>query len=99
MMVDGSRKSKKIMYFKNFSKTTRYFFLVASRPLRRVFKTFYEKNSKKNKIFIFCKKFRTIFFSSISRFFEVCSRGDLGPNNRRSQVRILLMVFFKQLRM
>ena len=60
----GQAKSKKIMYLKNFSKTIRYFFLVVSRPLRRVSKTFSEKNSKKNKIFIFCKKFRTIFFSS-----------------------------------
>ena len=38
--MDGQRKSKKIMYFKNFSNTIRYFFLVVSRPLRRVFKTF-----------------------------------------------------------
>ena len=40
----GQAKSKKIMYFKNFSKTIQYFFLVVSRPLRRVFKTFSEKN-------------------------------------------------------
>ena len=49
--MDGQRKSKKIMYFKNFSKTVRYFFLVVSRPLRRVLKTFSEKNSKKIKNF------------------------------------------------
>ena len=55
---DGQPKSKKITYFKNFSKTIRYFFLVVSRPLRRVLKTFSEKNSKKNKICILCKKFR-----------------------------------------
>ena len=60
--MDGHRKSKKIMYFKNFSNTIQYFFLVVSRPLRRVFKTFSEKISKKNKILILCKKFRTIFF-------------------------------------
>ena len=65
--------SKKV-YFSNI---TRYFFLVVSRPLRRVIKTFSEKNSKKNKKFILCKKFRTIFFSAISRFFEVCRSGDL----------------------
>ena len=63
--MDGQPKSKKITYFSNFSKTIRYFFLVVSRPLRRVFKTFSEKNSKKNKIFILSKKFRTIFFSAI----------------------------------
>ena len=75
--MGGQAKSKKIMYFKNFSKTIRYFFLVVSRPLRKVFKTFSAKNSKKNKNFILSKKFRTIFFSAISRFFEVCRSGDL----------------------
>ena len=75
--MDGQAKSKKIMYLKNFSKTIRYFFLVVSRPLRRVFKTFSEKNSKKIKKIKFFKKFRTTFFSAISRFFEICCRGDL----------------------
>ena len=60
--TDGQAKSKKIMYFKHFSKTIRYFFLVVSRPLRRVFKTFSEKNSKKINNFKFFKKFRTTFF-------------------------------------
>ena len=69
--MDGQRKSKKIMYFKNFSNTIRYFFLVVSRPLRRVFKTFSRKNSKKNEIFILCKKFRTFFF--FSDFFDFLS--------------------------
>ena len=68
----GQKKSKKIMYFQHFSKTIRYFFLVVSRPLRRVLKTFSEKNSKKNKIFILCKKFRTIFF--FSDFFDFFSK-------------------------
>ena len=68
VMGDGQPKSKKIPYFKNFSKTIRYFFLVVSRPLRRVFKTFSEKNSKKIKIFKFVKKFRTTFF--FQRFFR-----------------------------
>ena len=45
----GQAKSKKIMYFQNISKTIQYFFLVVSRPLRRLFKTFSEKNSKKIK--------------------------------------------------
>merc|ERR1712212_1358436 len=76
-VMDGQPKSKKIMYFSNFSKTIRYFFLVVSRPLRRDYKTFSEKNSKKNKNLILSKKFRTIFFSVISRFFEVCRSGDL----------------------
>ena len=67
--MDGQVKSKKITYSKNFSKTTRYFFLVVSRPLRRVFKTFSEKNSKKIEIFKFVKKFRTTFFSAISSIF------------------------------
>ena len=56
--------SKKV----NFSKTIRYFFLVVSLPLRRVFKTFSEKNSKKIKEIKFFKKFRTIFF--FQRFFH-----------------------------
>merc|ERR1712035_42817 len=41
--------SKKV----NFSKVIQYFFLVVSRPLRKIFKTFSEKNSKKIKIFKF----------------------------------------------
>ena len=65
----GQAKSKKIMYFQHFSKTIRYFFLVVSLPLRRVFKTFSEKNSKKMKIFKFVKKFRTTFFLGISLIF------------------------------
>ena len=67
--MGGQPKSKKIMYFQHFSKTIRYFFLVVSRPLRRVFKTFSEKNSKKMKIFKFVKKFRTTFFLGISLIF------------------------------
>ena len=35
--MGGQTKSKKITYFKNFSKNIRYFFLVVSRPFRRVF--------------------------------------------------------------
>ena len=67
--MGGQAKSKKIMYFQHFSKTIRYFFLVVSRPLRRVFKTFSEKNSKKIKKIKFVKKFRTTFFSGISSIF------------------------------
>merc|ERR1711955_155663 len=61
---DGQAKSKKIMYFQHFSKAIRYFFLVVSLPLRKVSKTFSEKNSKKIKISKFVKKFRTTFFFS-----------------------------------
>ena len=68
VVVDGQAKSKKIVYFKNLSKTIRYFFLVVSLPLRRVFKTFSKKNSKKIKKNKFVKKFRTTFF--FSNFFE-----------------------------
>ena len=75
--MDGQLKSKKILYFKNFSNTIRYFFLVVSRPLRRVFKTFSWISSKKNKIFMIFFKFRTIFFQRFLRFFEVCSSGNL----------------------
>ena len=67
---DGQPKSKKITYFSNFSKTIRYFFLVVSRPLRIVFKTFSEKNSKKIKNFNFVKKFRTSQFLAIFRQFS-----------------------------
>merc|ERR1712243_404616 len=65
----GQAKSKKIMYFQHFSKAIRYFFLVVSLPLRRVLKTFSEKNSKKIKILKFVKKFRTTFF--FQRFFQI----------------------------
>ena len=60
--------SKKV----NFSKIIQYFLLVVSRPLRRVFKTFSEKNSKKIKKIKFFKKFRTTFFFSI--FFDFLSK-------------------------
>merc|ERR1711973_100600 len=56
-----------------FSKTIRYFFLVVSRPLRRVFKTFSEKNSKKIKNFI-CFKFFLITFFFFSDFFVFFSK-------------------------
>ena len=65
--MGGQPKSKKIMYFQHFSKTIRYFFLVVSRPLRKVFKTFSEKISKKK--FEFVKKFRTTFFSAFFSIF------------------------------
>ena len=55
--VDGQAKSIKITYFENFLKTTRYFFQIVSRPLRRVFKTFSEKN-----LIFFCNK--NLTFSS-----------------------------------
>merc|ERR1712243_181275 len=60
--------SKKV----NFSKTIEYFFLVVSLPLRRLFKTFSEKNSKKIKIFLICQKIsKNFFFSAIfSIFFQ-----------------------------
>merc|ERR1711973_878525 len=59
--------SKKV----NFSKTIQYFFLVVSHPLRKVLKTFSEKNSKKIKNFKFFKIFRTtFFFSDFSFFFQ-----------------------------
>ena len=67
-MGDGQPKSKKITYFKNFSKTIRYFFLVVLRPLRRVFKTFSAKNSKKNKNFIYLKNFAQFFFNDFIDF-------------------------------
>ena len=60
---------QKSMFFKNFSKTIRYFFRIVSRPLRRVSKTFSEKKSKKKSNFIFVKKFRTTFFSAILSIF------------------------------
>merc|ERR1711954_76796 len=60
--------SKKV----NFSKSIRYFFLVVSLPLRRLLKTFSEKNSKKIKEIKFVKKFRTTFF--FSDFFDIFSK-------------------------
>ena len=44
--MDGQAASKKIMYFKNISKTISYFFQVVSRPLRKAFKTFPVNNPK-----------------------------------------------------
>jgi len=48
--------------FSNFSKTTKYFFLIIFGPLRRHIKTYFKKNSKKKSNFIFVKKFRNFFF-------------------------------------
>ena len=50
-----------------FSKTIPYFFLVVSHPLRRVIKTFSEKNSKKT-IFFFQKISNNFFFSDFVDF-------------------------------
>ena len=66
--MGGQAKSKKIMYFQHFCKTIWYFFLVVSRPLRKIFKKFSEKNSKKIKKIKFVKKFRTTYF--FQRFFR-----------------------------
>ena len=49
VVVDGHELSKKNMFFENISKTTRYFFLTVSRPLRRGFRTSFVKISKKLK--------------------------------------------------
>ena len=82
-MVDGGWYTEAILdvkknnVFGNISETTRRVFLIVSASNRRFLKTFSEKTSKKNKIFILYKKFRTNFFSEISPFFEVCSRVDL----------------------
>merc|ERR1711984_70320 len=51
----------------NFSKTTRYIFLIVFGPLRRVIKTSFEKKSKKKSNFIFIKKFRKFFFDEFGR--------------------------------
>ena len=64
-MVVVAVEGRKNHVLVDFSKSYGYFILVASRPLRKVFKTLSEKNSKKNKIFILSKKFRTFFFSAI----------------------------------
>merc|ERR1712002_517778 len=72
-MGDGGwagSENRKIMYFKNFSNPIQYFLLVVSRPLRRVFKTFSWKSSKKKNFFMIFFKFRTIFFQRFFRFFS-----------------------------
>ena len=68
--MDGrASKFDKIMYFQHFSKTIRYFFLAVSSPIKRFFKTYSEKNSKKIEIFSFVKKNRVTFFSAIFSIF------------------------------
>ena len=56
-------ESQKIMFFRNFSKDSQYFFLNVSCPLRTVFKTSFVKISKILKNLKLSKKFRTTFFS------------------------------------
>ena len=60
-------EGQKIMFFRNFSKDSQYFFLNVSAPLRKVFKTSFVKISKFLKNLKIFKKFRTIFFSEIFR--------------------------------
>ena len=72
-VMDGPQET---MFFGNISKTTQYFFLIVSGPLRRLFKTSFLKNSKKIKIFKFVKKFRTIFF--FSDFFDFLRKNQIS---------------------
>ena len=65
----GILEVQKNILFANIWKTTQYFFLIVFGPLRRGWMTFSVKNSEKNEIFIFVKKFRTIFFSAIFPIF------------------------------
>ena len=51
--------------FLNFSKTTRYIFLIVFGPLRRVIKTSFEKKIKKKNRFFFCQKISHVFFLRI----------------------------------
>merc|ERR1712198_512885 len=49
--------------FLNFSKTTRYIFLIVFGPLRRVIKTSFEKKNQKKIEFYFFQKISQVFFS------------------------------------
>merc|ERR1712198_565977 len=57
--------------FLNFSKTTRYIFLIVFGPLRRVIKiSFEKKNQKKNRILFLSKNFASFFFDEIWKIFK-----------------------------
>ena len=57
--------------FLNFSKTTRYIFLIVFGPLRRVIKTSFEKKiKKKNRILFLSKNFASFFFDEIWKIFK-----------------------------
>ena len=60
------------MYFQHFSKSIRYFFLVVFMLLRRVLKTFSEKNLKKKNEFV--EKLGTAFCENVPPRSEVRSR-------------------------
>ena len=78
------------MFFGNISKNTHFLVLIISRPPRRVLKTFSEKKSI---FFLFVKNLEQLFFFNVFfAFFR--SVVVLGPVNRSSQVRVLLMEFF-----
>ena len=62
-----SKNPKKTMFFWNFSKTSRYFFLNVSRPLRRVFKTSFAKKIKKKIGNFSTQKISNNFFSKIEK--------------------------------
>ena len=73
-----ARESKKKHDFREFLENYSIIFLTVSRPLRRVFKTVFVKNSKKiKKTFFFSKYFAQFFFQRFSRFFQVCTSGVL----------------------
>merc|ERR1712030_87904 len=56
--------------FLNFSKTTRYFFLIVFGPLRRVINTSFEKKIKKNRILFLSKNFASFFSMKFGRFLK-----------------------------
>merc|ERR1711872_953156 len=72
------RQNHRLLFFRkifqgflNFSKNTRYIFLIVFGPLRRVKKTSFEKKIKKKIEFYFCQKISQVFFSmTFGRFLK-----------------------------
>merc|ERR1712198_542201 len=72
------RQNHRLLFFRkifqgflNFSKNTRYIFLIVFGPLRRVKKTSFEKKIKKKIEYYFCQKISQVFFSmTFGRFLK-----------------------------
>merc|ERR1711872_773690 len=79
--------------FLNFSKTTRYIFLIVFGPLRRVINTSFEKKIKKNRILFLSKNFASFFFDEIWKIFKgispIKTKVDFSRYRVRTPVRAL----------
>ena len=73
--------SRKNMFLADFSKISWYFFPIVTRPLTRVCKTLFVKNSKKMRNFKYVKNRLTTFFSIFWKFEKIMFLADFSENS------------------